>query len=130
MVNSEVAKDVNLIAKCGLYCAACGKYQKGKCPGCTKNESASWCKVRSCCIANGYRSCADCKEFENAMDCKKFNNAISKIFGFVFRSDRNACIKLIKEKGYENFALHMSGNKLQSIRRSYTFSINQYVIIR
>lgn len=116
-METEIANDVNLIAKCGLYCAACGKYQKGKCQGCLKNENASWCKVRECCIANGYGSCADCKEFANPMDCKKFNNVISKLFGLVFRSDRGACIHLIKEKGYENFAIYMSENKLQSVRK-------------
>ena len=116
-METQIANDVQLIAKCGLYCAACGKYQKGKCPGCARNESATWCKVRSCCIANGYQSCADCKEFANVMDCKKYNNVISKIFGMVFRSDRQAFIRLIKEKGYENFAVYMSENKLQSIRR-------------
>ena len=68
-------------------------------------------------MTNNYKSCADCKEFSNPMDCKKFNNFISKMFAFVFRSDRAACIAMIKERGYENFAIYMADNKLQSIKR-------------
>lgn len=117
MMEKEIAKDTNLIAHCGLYCAACGRYQKGSCPGCQKNEKASWCHIRSCNMANGTKSCADCKEYSNPMDCKKYNNFISKVFGFVFRSNRAACISMIKEKGYENFAAYMAENKLQSIKR-------------
>ena len=116
-MEKEIVKDTNLIADCGLYCAACGRYQKGSCPGCQKNEKASWCKVRSCNMANNYQSCADCKEFTNPMDCNKFNNFISKAFAFVFRSDRGACIAKIKEGGYENFAVYMAENKLQSMKR-------------
>jgi hypothetical protein len=114
---NEVKNDVTLIAKCGLYCAGCGRYQKGKCPGCTKNSKATWCSVRSCCTSGGYESCADCKEFPNVMECKKYNNAMSKLFGLVFRSDRQACINLIKARGYEDFAVYMSTNKLQVIRK-------------
>jgi hypothetical protein len=113
----DIAKDTNLIAYCGLYCAACRGYLKGSCPGCQKNEKATWCKVRSCCINNNYQSCTDCKEFSNSMDCRKYNNFMSKTFGFIFRSDRAACITKIKELGYENFAVYMTENKLQTIKR-------------
>jgi hypothetical protein len=109
--------NTNLIAKCGLYCGVCRSYLKEKCPGCTENTKATWCAVRTCCLENNYKSCADCKEFENAMDCKKYNNFIAKMFGFVFRSDRAACITLIKEQGYENFAAYMANNNLQTIKR-------------
>ena len=62
-------------------------------------------------------SCADCKEFTNAMDCKKFNNFMAKLFGFVFKSDRNACLNMIRNNGYENFASYMAGNKLVTIKK-------------
>ena len=116
-MEKEIVKDTNLIAYCGLYCAACRGYLKGSCAGCQKNEKASWCKIRSCNMANSYKSCADCKEYSNPMDCKKYNNFMSKLFGFIFRSDRQAGIALIKERGYENFAAYMAENKLQTIRR-------------
>jgi hypothetical protein len=110
--------NMRLIAKCGLYCGSCGKYTSGKCPGCAENSKATWCKIRSCNLENGYNSCADCKEFANPMDCKKFNNFVSKFFAFVFKSDRPACIAMIKEKGYDNFAAYMSENGWQTIKRA------------
>lgn len=113
-----IKNDIKLIAKCGLYCGSCGKYTSGKCPGCAENAKATWCKIRSCNLENSYSSCADCKEFANPNDCKKFNNFVSKIFAVVFKSDRPACIAMIKEKGYENFAAYMSSNGLQSIKRA------------
>ena len=113
----EIVNDLNLVAHCGLYCAACKRYLQEKCPGCQKNEKASWCQVRTCCATNHYQSCADCKEYENARDCKKYNNFMSKVFGFVFRSDRDACVRMIKEQGYEKFTVYMTENKLQTIKR-------------
>lgn len=113
----EIVADRSLIAKCGLYCGSCSKYLKGNCPGCEKNEKASWCAVRSCCLENEYASCAECKNFTNRMECKKFNNFMSKIFGFVFNSDRNACIQMIKEKGYDGFAVFMAENRIMSLKK-------------
>ena len=116
-MEKQIVKDHKLIAYCGLYCGTCGKYLNGKCPGCTENAKAGWCKVRSCNIENNYKSCAECKEFANVNDCKKYNNFISKLFGLIFRSDRAACISLIKEKGYEGYAGYMTDNKIMSIKR-------------
>ena len=113
----EIVADKSLIAFCGLYCGACGRYLKGSCQGCAKNEKASWCKLRACCIEHSYKSCADCKEFAQVMDCKKFNNFISKIFGLIFRSDRKACIDLVKKSGYDAYAQEMARTKRQSIKR-------------
>jgi hypothetical protein len=106
-----------LVAYCGLYCGGCSKYLNGKCPGCYENEKADWCKIRSCCMAEDYLSCADCKEFNNPSECKKFNNFISKIFAFVFRSDRKACIELIKEKGYEEYINYMREEGKMTIKK-------------
>jgi len=114
---NQITTDKTLIAYCGIYCGACPKFLKEKCPGCQKNEKATWCKVRTCCIENNYTSCADCKDFENVADCKKFNNFFSKLIGFILRSDRKACIELIKEKGYDDFAKYMAENKLITIRK-------------
>ena len=113
----EIIADAKLVAYCGLFCGACGKYRRGRCPGCHENAKASWCKVRACCVANGYGSCANCKEFDDAMKCRKFNNIISKLFGLVFRSDRAACIGQIKELGVQGHAEKMAAAGRQSIRR-------------
>ena len=110
-------EDKNLVAFCGLYCGACKKFILKKCPGCKKNEKASWCKVRICCIDNNYMTCANCKEFKNAKDCKKFNNFFSKFFALVFRSDRNACIERIKKVGTEKYAKEMTEKNMQTIKK-------------
>ncbi|MFH1075020.1 MAG: DUF3795 domain-containing protein [Candidatus Firestonebacteria bacterium] len=112
----QIVKDKNLVAYCGLYCGACRGYLSEKCSGCQKNEKASWCKIRVCCIENKYLSCADCKLAAAPEDCKKFNNIISKIIAFIFRSNRKACIARIKEKGYDCFAGEMSEKKIPSIK--------------
>lgn len=112
----QITPNIELIAYCGLYCGACRSYLKGKCAGCKENVKATWCQVRKCCMDNKYSSCADCQTIE-LMQCKKYNNFISKMFGFVFRSDRAACIQRIKETGYEGFALEMATNKIQTIKR-------------
>ena len=112
-----IVEDKDLIAYCGLYCAACKKYLREKCPGCHENIKAGWCKVRSCCIENSFSSCADCRIVEDLKECKKLNNFISKVFAIVFHSDRLACLALIKEKGYDEYAGEMAEKKIMSIKR-------------
>jgi hypothetical protein len=113
----EVIADKTLVAKCGLYCPACPRFLKQKCPGCEANEKATWCKIRSCCLENNYASCAECKEFENPSDCRKFNSFMGKIFEYIFNSDRIACIQQIRELGYEKFAGDMAKNGRVTIKR-------------
>lgn len=113
----EIVSDPALVAYCGLYCGACKRYLGDKCPGCRENHKAKWCKLRMCCIGNTYGSCADCTEFPDPMACRKFNNFMSKIFGFIFRSDRAACIGQIREVGIEGYAERMSELKIHSIKR-------------
>lgn len=113
----EIVADKELIAFCGINCAACGKYRKGKCPGCKENEKAKWCKIRTCCFDNKYQTCADCQMFENVNQCKKFNNFVSKLFEFFFRSDRKAGIRMIREKGLDDYTKYMSDNKLIVIKK-------------
>ena len=91
-----IVADTRLVAYCGLYCGACGAYRRGRCPGCHENKKAAWCKVRTCCIDNGYATCAECHSQADPRDCEKFHNWISKLFGLIFRSDRRACILQIR----------------------------------
>ena len=104
-----------LIAVCGLYCGACRQYLKGGCMGCLKNEKATWCKTRTCCMEKGYKTCAECST--DVGDCKKFTNVVSKLFGFFFNSDRNACIDRIKAMGREEYAKEMAEKGMQPILR-------------
>ena len=112
-----IVADPALVAYCGLYCGACGAYRRGRCPGCHENQKATWCKVRSCCMANGYSSCAACKTPADPRDCKKYNNLIAKLFGLIFRSDRRKCILQIREIGIEAHAEKMAASQMQTIRR-------------
>ena len=113
----EIVSNSALVAYCGLYCGACSRYLKDKCQGCHGNEKAAWCKLRTCCREKGYASCGDCTEFENTMACRKFNNFISRIFGFIFRSDRNACIRRIREIGVQGYSDEMSMLGVPSLKR-------------
>ena len=104
----EIVADTSLVAFCGLYCAACRTYRKGKCSGCQKNEKATWCKVRTCCLDKKHSSCADCTLHDNPMKCTRFNNFVSRLFGLLFRSDRAACINQIRNLGLDGHARTMA----------------------
>lgn len=112
-----VKADPKLVAYCGLYCGACGRYQKDRCPGCAENTRATWCKVRTCCQDHQYATCADCRQYAVATDCRKFDNFLARLFSLVFRSNRPACIARIAEIGTEAYAREMAEQGLQSIRR-------------
>lgn len=107
----------NTVAACGLYCGACRSYKKGKCPGCRDNAKASWCKIRTCCIEKDYVSCAQCVDFADPRKCGKINNLPGKVMGFLFNSDRFACIERIREKGIAEYAAEMEAKGWQSIKR-------------
>ena len=113
----SIVPDKKNIAFCGLYCGACKSFLSDKCPGCQKNEKASWCKVRKCCFENGIASCAECNVYATASDCKKFNNIFSQLFSFIFGSDRQASLDMIKDQGYAAYAEEMSKRKSQSIKK-------------
>jgi hypothetical protein len=113
----EIVANAELVACCGLYCGACRAYTREKCPGCRENHKATWCKVRSCCRDKQFASCADCKDFQNPNDCRLFNNLIAKIFGFIFRSDRAACVCQIRTLGVEAHAADMAHKKRHSIKK-------------
>lgn len=112
-----IVSDEALVACCGLYCGACGAYVKDRCPGCRENKKATWCKVRSCCIERGYLSCADCRDFADVMTCRKYNSIISKVVGFILRSNRSACVAQIKSLGVKGHADRMAAEGKQTIRR-------------
>lgn len=112
----SITADSGLVAYCGLYCGACGKYLRGRCEGCHHNTKAAWCKVRSCSIERHYSSCADCVEYSDVKECRKFNNAISKVIGFVLRSDRAACVTQIRNLGLQGHAEKMASLGRPSIR--------------
>ncbi len=113
----DIVADPNLVAYCGLYCGACKKYLADKCPGCRENEKAAWCGVRACGIKNNFTTCADCSLLDNFSDCKEYNSFMAKVFGFIFRSDRAACIRLIQDVGVEQYAAQMAQDRVMTIKR-------------
>ena len=113
----EIISNTELVAYCGLYCGACRSYLKEKCPGCHENKKATWCKIRSCCMEKAYSSCADCIEFHDPKDCGNFDNFISKIFGFIFRTDRAASIQQVRKSGIQAYADDMTKKKSMSLKR-------------
>jgi hypothetical protein len=104
-----------LIACCGLYCANCGKYRKEKCPGCLKNDKASWCKIRRCCIEKGISNCSQCEEYIYPKDCSKYNNFISGVIEFFTASDRSLCIGYLRKNPAGKFIDMMDENGLVSL---------------
>ena len=112
----EIVSAPNLVAHCGLYCGACRSYLKERCPGCHENQKATWCKVRSCCIQEGFATCAECTQFPDPNACGKFNNVVARAFSFIIRSDRAACIQQIREMGVQGHADRMAEQRRQAIK--------------
>lgn len=113
----EIIADEKLVAKCGLYCGACGAYLKGRCPGCAGNDKAAWCKVRTCCRDRGYATCADCGDHSVFENCGKLQNFISKTISLFTRSDRPGSLRRIKEAGRAAYAAEMAAARTHSVRR-------------
>jgi hypothetical protein len=113
----KIIVDNELISYCGLYCGSCKNYLKEKCPGCRTSGKYQKCKMRPCCLKNNLTSCADCKDFKNVLECKKYTNKLWNFLEFVFRTKRSACIELIREKGYDEFAQYMAEKKLTVLKR-------------
>lgn len=109
--------DPELVSACGLYCGSCRSYLKGRCPGCAKNEKASWCKVRTCNLERGSSTCAQCTEHLDPSSCRKFSNPIASVFGFVFNTDRAAGIRMIREQGLEDYVGRMAEQRRLAPRR-------------
>ena len=53
----------------------------------------------------------------NVVDCKTYSNFMGKLFGFIFRSDRKACIYRIKDIGEDAFAKEMSEKRAVTIKK-------------
>lgn len=116
-MKNEIVADKDLVAYCGLYCGACRQYLRGKCPGCEKNEKATWCSIRKCNSEHSRTSCAECAEFPDVNACRKFNNPLSKLFAFIFRSNRKAGVDRIRAVGREQFAIELAELKRHSLPR-------------
>ena len=104
MNDKQIDKNENLIGYCGIYCGACLSFKSGKCDGCRVISPKSAvvykaCKVKPCCVENGFFTCADCTIYASVKECKKYNPLLLKIASWVESSDRSKAIEMIKEKG-------------------------------
>jgi hypothetical protein len=61
-------------------------------------------------------SCAECKDHSDPMKCKKFNNFVSKLFAFVFKSNRAGCLDQIRNLGLDEYAKKMAASKQVTIK--------------
>lgn len=108
--------DTALIAACGLYCGACYRFLKGRCPGCRENGKASWCRIRSCVLAQGIAHCGACGKAD-FRGCGIYNNRLGRFFGWLFRSNRPGCLDRIKAIGEAAYAKEMAAQGMMTIRR-------------
>jgi hypothetical protein len=120
-MNTIEQGDINLISYCGFYCGACPKYLKNECSGCKGDNSKcaigyKACKVRPCCIENGYNTCADCTNYTSVKDCKIYNPFMIRFGQFITRTNRRKGIEMIKEKGATEFVKFMSEKKWVTVK--------------
>ena len=100
----EAASVEKIVAYCGLVCNDCGAFKKNRCGGCYCEKPMNMgCKVKPCAVDRGYGTCAECCDFDEFADCKKLNNFISRIFAFIFKSNRIGNLKRIRQIGLDEF---------------------------
>ena len=93
-----------VLAQCGLVCSNCGMFVKGRCQGChSEKPMMRNCKVKKCCLDRQLSTCAECDEFVNLRECRKLHNWISRIFGFIFRTNRIGNLYRIRDVGADRF---------------------------
>ncbi len=93
-----------IVAYCGLVCSECGAFKKLKCQGCHSDRPMfKNCPVKKCAVSRSYCTCAECGDFEDLKGCRKLNNLVSRIMGFVFRTNRIGNLRRIREIGLERF---------------------------
>ncbi|WDP89575.1 MAG: DUF3795 domain-containing protein [Desulfobacter sp.] len=109
--------DKRLVAPCGLFCGACHRYKKEKCPGCRDLARATWCKIPDCAREKGLTTCSGCTQFADVNQCKTFNNLISRFFALIFRSDRKASLARIDAMGRAAYAREMAQKDLMVLTR-------------
>lgn len=68
---------------------------------CKNGCGQSRCSIRKCAQEKELVSCADCSDYAS---CKLLDNFMSKLFGFIFRSNRSGNLDLLHEKGYDHVA--------------------------
>ena len=126
MNEKDVKRDENLIAHCGLYCGSCPSLTSGKCDGCRGDSEKSAvvyksCKVKPCCVDNGFFTCADCTIYASTKACKKYNALFPRIASRIEGSDRSKAIDIIKTQGRAALVTFMADRNWVTIKTRDTF---------
>ncbi len=93
-----------LFSYCGLFCGNCNRGYAKNCDAsklCKNGCGRASCSIRTCAQEKGVDSCADCSDYTS---CKILDSFMSKLFGFIFRSNRSGNLDLLHEKGYDYVA--------------------------
>lgn len=114
-MEGNTTDQVQLVAFCGLYCVNCGRYRKGKCPGCKDNQKATWCKIRTCCLEKDIANCSACDTYNDPKECGKFNNILSRVIEMISGTDRSLCIRYLQNKPVEKFVEMMNDTERMNI---------------
>ena len=122
MNQTQAPSNTQLISYCGFYCESCPKFTKNQCNGCKGDDPKcavgySSCKVRPCCIENGFSTCAECNKFESVKDCKIYNPLLIRFGQFITRTSRRKGIELIKKVGEDGFASFMKDKNWVTIKK-------------
>ena len=107
---AEGSSELVVLAHCGLLCSRCGMFTRGKCGGCHEKPMNGRCGVKKCCLEREYATCAECSDFSDLKKCRKLYNFISKIFSFIFRTNRIANLYRVREIGIESFKNETTDN--------------------
>lgn len=94
------------IAACGLFCTNCGRFKVGKCKGCAVAPAFASCPIRACCGERNIPHCGQCADFPAPRDyraCGKIHNWISRIFAFIFKSDRPGALAMLRDQGTDAY---------------------------
>jgi hypothetical protein len=92
------------LAYCGLVCLQCGAFTRGRCKGChSPKPMHSKSLVKKYAVEKSIVSCEECQDYANLRNCKRLDNLVSKLFGFIFRSNRIVNLARIREVGVEKF---------------------------
>lgn len=124
--SEQMTDNEQLIAYCGLYCKFCPSSTSGKCEGCRGNSAKhsvlyKRCKVKPCCVKNGFFTCADCTIYASVKECKKYNPLLLKIASWVESSDRSKAIEMIKTKSRIEFSAFMDSKNWVCIKTKDSF---------
>jgi len=129
--SEQMADNEQLIGYCGIYCKKCPSFMSGKCDGCRGNSAKcavlyKKCKVRPCCIENGFYTCADCTIFASTKECKKYNPLFLKILSRIEGSNRSKGIEMIKSKGQAEFVAFMEDKNWVIVKTKDNFLNKKY----